>query len=551
MSQPPLSSQSQNPSNQHQQQPPNPYAFNNNIPSPPQHDNTNINTNTNTNNNNNLQRSNSTITVPIDPPVTPPTRPSMSDILASHGNSSINDDDRKSQHTTDGTSTGASVGGSTVITIHNLLQKTKLSPDDAAWLHSKIDQVTHDRYDGSLSYIGPSIPRSDNNNNGGLALSQSSIQPRNLEFDDTATEHSNRSNSNQIYSPLRTSYRINPIPPSSMPSSRYAPHPGNYHIPSSGHSGSNRLISIREERERDNNTSNTNIHRRNRRKRARHDVFNDPEQDDQLMMSQSQQRKRMRLGNKSNIVKRRAFKDNYLRPMYSYQAPKYNTSMTPQYKQRAASIDSIGRNGNFNTARKPDVQKKNDDKPSSIQPQIILDDEEKDNVDTTVNDKNDIDSIVKDKIDDKSKHGFSFNNTTANFTTTMTTTTTKDKDNFPRNKNGFGSKRFLLNKPSEEQSKESSHETSENTMNSENTDNSENKPLKRRRKSKTRSPLKDKSMKLANNINTTPIKTTKMNDDSDDDDDLKKKKNDSESPLKKSSNNSTPKSNKSNTPKSK
>eukprot|EP01083_Nonionella_stella_P028220 77713_1 len=91
-------------------------------------------------------------------PVTPPlqTRPNLHTYLSQTSSNTAttdNNDDAKSHNTS-----GKTDGGSTaVISIHNLLQKTKLSPDDAAWLHSKIDQVTHDRYDGSLSYIGPTI----------------------------------------------------------------------------------------------------------------------------------------------------------------------------------------------------------------------------------------------------------------------------------------------------------------------------------------------------------------------------------------------------------
>eukprot|EP01083_Nonionella_stella_P111854 328448_1 len=118
-------------------------------------------------------------------PVTPPlqTRPNLHTYLSQTSSNTAttdNNDDAKS-HNTSGKTDG---GSSAVISIHNLILKTKLSPDDAAWLHSKIDQVTHDQYDGSLSYIGPAIR--------GRARSHGLMQQMSFE-DDAATVATNRS----------------------------------------------------------------------------------------------------------------------------------------------------------------------------------------------------------------------------------------------------------------------------------------------------------------------------------------------------------------------
>merc|ERR1719244_1316726 len=131
----------------------------------------------------------STLMPPL--PSTPPhqTRPSISSFLSAQRREGFGDEAQSVNTAGAGTD---KTDGKAVIAIHSLLQKTKLSPDDAAWLHSKIDQVTHDRHDGSLSYIG--------NVRGAArdAVRQS------LDFDDSATEHSYRTVRNQHpVSPLR------------------------------------------------------------------------------------------------------------------------------------------------------------------------------------------------------------------------------------------------------------------------------------------------------------------------------------------------------------
>eukprot|EP01083_Nonionella_stella_P211412 764437_1 len=364
-------------------------------------------------------------------PVTPPqqTRPNPHTYLSQTSSNTAttdNNDDAKSHNTS-----GKTDGGSTaVISIHNLLQKTKLSPDDAAWLHSKIDQVTHDRYDGSLSYIGPTI----------RAGSQGLIQQMSFE-DDAATVTTNRSGS--IFSPVRQQ-KVNVIPSTTSHNSRYQPYPDNF-------------------RKRYHKKPNGVIHPR---KRGRDEL--EEEEDEQMMESQHPQRKRMRITSRSKSstsVRRKPFRDNYLRPL----GP-------------TKSFHKIASQHNDNEPRKPSTPKarsplKQPEQPSAAQ-----------------------------------RNGFHFDkhentnnkvmNPSQNVTRVAMVATVVNVD-------GLGSL-----KPSDASS------SSENVDME--VDKKEHKPLQKRRK-KVRSPLKAK--KADNTINKIQ-KQQKDNDQDDDDDDLilKKKK---------------------------
>eukprot|EP01083_Nonionella_stella_P049429 131721_1 len=155
-----------------------------------------------------------------------------------------NTNDHTKNHDTNGSTACA------VISIHNLLQKTKLSPDDAVWLHSKIEQVTQ----------GPTL------RSGSVGLVQQISRP--FENEDTETVTTNRTQ-HSIFSPYRYKY-----------------------------------------------------HKRCHKKRG---------MDEQMMESQKHpQRKRMRLSSRAKSsrnsisIQRKPFLDIYLRPI---------TKIVPQYKE--------------------------------------------------------------------------------------------------------------------------------------------------------------------------------------------------------------------------
>eukprot|EP01083_Nonionella_stella_P269850 913350_1 len=387
-------------------------------------------------------------------PITPPhqTRPLLSSIISAsenkHGNSIPNsgniniNSDEKSNTNTNGTNKSKNKkdeGGSTVISIHNLLQKTKLSPDDASWLKSKIDAVTHDKYDGSLSYIGPMRASS---------INQPSLVQQ-LDFDESATEnsfksHNTTSSRSRIISPLRNNKHS--IIPSSIPCSRYMPHPGNYHKKVGG--------------------------QHIRRKRQRKDVFNEEDIcdidniSDKILIDTQIAKKRQRLSSKTNYVKRRPFKDNYLRPINSLHS---NYKIVPKYSQ--INNDKNSNKKQFETETKTETESKMIDKCK----EKIID---------IVDDK------IKKKKMTKSKEGFCFG------------------DNEIISRSNYMVEN--TNNGSHTQSQEISEEISENVIMKDNN----NKPLK---KIKRRSPLKDKKFNNNNNNN----KIVNKNNDKENDDIMK------------------------------
>ena len=331
---------------------------------------------------------------------------------------------------------------SKVISIHNLLQKTRLSPNDAAWLHSKIDQVTHDRHDGSLSYIGPSIPL--------RAASQSAII-QSLHFDDSATENSFKSH-HSIYSPLRIN-KSNVIPSTSIPSSRYAPNPGSYHVVNNKHLNNLSVIGV------DN--------KKRRRKRSRTAVF---DSDDDQILDEPQQRKKMRYNvsaTKSAYIRRKPFRDNYLRPINSM-----STYKVPKYKMNEVLSDN-----------------EKDTKTKAVQKERIekkIENEEQQQKQTKMN---------TDDVNEE-KNGFCF------------------VDNSENINNAKAATNINTN-------------TNTDTVTPSLIEEDENKPLKRRRNAtKRRSPLKPKiNNNSSNTLTTKPITVNDEGDnDNDEDDDMDKEK---------------------------
>jgi len=492
-------------------------------------------------------------TVAGSEPNTPPqqTRPLLSNYLSSHGN-----DDNHSVNTagTDKTE------GKAVIAIHSLLQRAKLSPDDAAWLHSKIDQVTHDRHDGSLSYIG--------NVRGAArdAVRQS------LDFDDSATEHSYRTvRGNNAVSPLRTNLsatsrretigstmngsgvgllnhsametrrngRDRMSLPTSMPPSRYTPQPPSFHIQrNNNHSNRNSYApsdSVYANTNTNGHSNNLNtsyatnnnhnalnksavislgngngngngsghgMMTRNRRKRGRMEVFHDED----VAMEQTQQRKKIKLQRPHSVRKR-----NYLRPMHSYQTSKYQLRRpsTPQGKQSQSQM-----------SRKATLSKSNTISMATMSKEVIHEDKIESPTSTEQKEPQLISKEMKPAPTEDTKPkvkatGFAF----VSQDDTVSMATTEEPQVIVDKKSSFGS----LGSPPKSGMNFGSSPDAEN--------NAENKPLKRTRRT-TRSPLKDgkNGINSHRGVNTKSNGTTTDNEDdkdklkNDDDDDLMKEK---------------------------
>jgi len=440
-------------------------------------------------------------------------------------------EDNQSVATNGTQKTNASDGNSTVITIHGLLQRAKLSPDDAAWLHSKIDQVTNNHHEASLSYIGnvaalhqPEIASLQHKGAPTAGLSQSVLQ--HLDFDDSATEHSYRSQ--RTSTPLRHNRTM--IPSASMPHSRYKPRPGSYHMPSASTNGH------RNRRKGAMSLTNGTPQKGRRRKRRHNDVFGEDE--DPAWTDQARANKRIKL-HRSASSRRSELRGNYLRPLHSYRPMSKQRSAgsqtegtsTPrsQRSQRSAQSRSVSqeRNAKPSVSRSQTVQLPVNGEATSVAAQI--------NAAAAVQIDGSGFCFVKNDSDSASNVTEAVcTDTKASASTAKPQTDAWSFGGSALSAGGAGVFDSNVSKPKDTHSKTRGSTTispissalsrkrksAESSPTEESSENVENKPLQRKQKA-SRSPLKDKKNGL-HKEDATPkdAKGSKLAD-SDDDDDLK------------------------------